>query len=72
MDGIELKRMASRLYELAMRLYPDEFGEVYTAPREKFMSWMNEKTGLDCNHVKEKYKSIKAWLEVLEAINKHK
>jgi len=68
MNANELKRFTSHLYDLCSKLYPDEFNTMFTASRETFKDWLNEKTGLNEDHVRDKNNAIKNWVEVLEKI----
>ena len=71
MDANELKMHTSRLYDLCSKLYADEFPSMFIAPREKFRDWLNEKTGLNEDHMRDKNNAIKNWVDVLEVIAKN-
>lgn len=61
-----LKHKISRMYEICMKLWPDEFREKYAGRREEFNTWLNEKTQLSENYSTNKTKSILSWLDELE------
>ena len=64
----ELKQITSSLYALCVKMWPEEFEGMYTAKREVFRDWLNEKTGLNVDHIKDKMTALSAWKDELEKI----
>lgn len=60
------KRKTSRLYELCSKLYGKEFNGMFTAKREVFRDWLNEKTGCQEDHIIDLHKALDRWIAELE------
>lgn len=67
-DYMDLKHLASRLYELSAKMWPTEFKKVFEATKQDFMVWMNDKTSSEENHIIDKKKALKTWVEKLEKL----
>lgn len=66
---IEAKKKTSLIYSLCAKLFSAEFPEYFTAPRTVFRDWLNEKTGLSVDHIKNKHEAFDAWIDKLETMN---
>lgn len=64
----ESKMKHSELFALCIELYGSEFKEKYTSPREAFRDWLNEKTGLNEDHILNKVPALNAWIDALKRI----
>jgi hypothetical protein len=62
------KYKTSLLYEICLKLYPNEFKAMFTAPREAFRDWLNGKTGLQLDHIKNQHEALDGWIECLKDI----
>lgn len=64
------KHKTSQIYSLCRTLFGKEFDGYFTAPREVFRDWLNKKTGLDVDHIRDKHAALDAWIVALEALRK--
>lgn len=67
---IVMKHKTSELYSLCSSLFPDEFGFYFGASRTEFRNWLNEKTGLNVDHIINKHEAVDAWIEKLKSLSK--
>lgn len=65
----EIKEKAARLCILCEALWPDEWIGKYISTQEGFRDWLNEKTGLNEDHILDKSSSLTAWVDKLEELN---
>jgi hypothetical protein len=63
----QTKALTARLCALCEQLYRDEWTGKYIGSREIFRDWLNEKTGLNVDHITNKFEALSAWVEALEA-----
>lgn len=66
---MDAKKKTSQLYSLCAKLFGDEFNGYFTAPREVFRDWLNEKTDLSVDHIKNKHEALDAWIGKLESMD---
>jgi len=64
------KMKTSRLYELCSKLFGKEFNGMFTAKRELFRDWVNEKTRCNEDHIVDLHKALDTWLVELEKLQK--
>lgn len=69
---IDLLWKMSRVFELCNKMFKEEFKYFYTARKEEFRDWINQKTGCHEDHMIDKDKACDEWMEKLELIYKHK
>ena len=66
MANDSLNHKVSRMYEICLKLWPDEFREKYAGRRQEFNDWLNEKTALNEDHSANRAQAILNWLDELE------
>lgn len=64
----ELKQLTAILCQLCESLYPEEWPGKYTGTQEELRDWLNEKTGLNVNHITDKEGALTAWVNKLQEI----
>lgn len=67
---IPAKHKTSEIYSLCTILFGDEFKGYFTAPRTVFRDWLNGKTGLSVDHIRDKHAALDAWLDKLKTMSK--
>jgi hypothetical protein len=60
------KQLVAKLCVLCEQLWPEEWPGKYTGSREDLRDWLNEKTGLDVDHITNKESALRAWVTELE------
>ncbi len=64
----QIKEKATRLCELCNQLWPDEWEGKYTGARADLRDWLNDKTGLEVDHIQDKSAALTAWVDKLETL----
>lgn len=67
---VPAKHKTSELYFLCTQLFGKEFNGYFTAPRTVFRDWLNAKTGLSVDHIRDKHGALDAWLDKLKTMSK--
>jgi hypothetical protein len=62
----DIKALTARLCELCEQLFDNEWEGKYNGKREEFRDWLNEKTGLNVDHLIKKEFALQAWISKLE------
>lgn len=67
---VEAKHKISRIYHMADKLFRDEFKWIFTRSRLEFRDWLNSKTQLNEDHIKDRDKALDRWLDALQWLYK--
>lgn len=64
----DTRMLAAKICELCAEKWPDEFQGKYAGARENFRDWLNEKTGLQVDHIIHKEDALNAWISAIEGM----
>jgi hypothetical protein len=67
----DIKLLIVELITLCEKLYPDEWRGKYTSSQMVFRDWLNEKTGLNVDHIEydQREGALRTWVEVLQGLD---
>ena len=66
MNKTDLQKRVDQLCVLAQEKWPEEWPGIYRGSMEGFRDFLNQKTGLHCDHIQNKQLAITMWLNSIK------